>query len=336
MTTNLDTGASPIVPPLSFGVEIEFVMPDNPKTRMMKLNAMLLQETQELEEAFSGSELVSELDDLRANFFWEQGKVLESLSKGILESLNKENLNAHYGSYHGEQNMSSWFLCYDGSAGWEMVSPVLRHAEGLIEVMRMCEALQKMDAFCTADCGLHVHVDASMLNDEERANLVVFHHRLEQDYGLLNCLAATRRNNSNCQATSNEILENANTGRISLDELSAQDRFRSLNFRTRNGTVEFRRHEGTTCFYEVLSWILLCLFLVTNPVPANHAKDDTSLSEAVAVLGMLGNDDLVEWAARSLLERQDIERAIRGERSKRRLVAYLEEATVRDQHMFEF
>lgn len=56
-----------------------------------------------------------------------------------------------------------------GSA--EVVSPVLRGAEGLRQVRKVCNALQKFGATVNKSCGLHVHVGAEGLSFSQISNI---------------------------------------------------------------------------------------------------------------------------------------------------------------------
>merc|ERR1712107_387812 len=81
------------------------------------------------------------------------------------------------------------------------------------------------------------------------------------------------------------------------------DKQRALNILSAHRTVEFRRHEGTVIYEDVLSWVLLCLFMVSASSSLRLERGFRDLEEAFEALGMFHNGDLVSWAANYLLAR---------------------------------
>jgi len=67
-----------------------------------------------------------------------------------------------YQGIAGEKSYQVWNVEYDGSVGWEVVSPVLRDEEGCAEVVRACEALEaeaaRQGLRVNHQTGLHLHV----------------------------------------------------------------------------------------------------------------------------------------------------------------------------------
>merc|ERR1711918_34539 len=99
----------------------------------------------------------------------------------------------------------------DGLVGIEIISPILHGFDGLREVKTMCEALDKMGAICSVECGLHVNVDAKDIDGEHRASLVLLYNSLEEN-GLLDCVAEWRLSNRHCQSLDPQLIKFARAG----------------------------------------------------------------------------------------------------------------------------
>lgn len=92
---------------------------------------------------------------------------------------------------------------------------------------------------------------------------------------------------------------------------SSSDKYRALHLFTTHGTVEFRRHEGTTQYQDVLSWIVLCLTMVSSST-RGHSRarwtgsqySDKNLRDAFMALGLFDRGNLTTWSANYLLALQ--------------------------------
>jgi len=74
-----------------------------------------------------------------------------------------------------------WKVVPDGSAQWELVSPIMQHAEGMKETKMMINALSKIQAstnsgllYVTKACGIHVHIGADDATGKKVANLIKY------------------------------------------------------------------------------------------------------------------------------------------------------------------
>lgn len=158
-----------------------------------------------------------------------------------------------------------------GENGNEIVSPVLRGQDGIEQIKKVCIALAKAGAKVNNSCGFHLHLGASDLNLENFKNLIKSH--IEVEAGFDSIVPNSRRANNNhyCKSLTSaarskqELLTKINAAG-SINELVRifNTRYLKLNLQsfTRQGTVEFRHHSGTTTFSKIRNWIMICARLV--------------------------------------------------------------------------
>lgn len=158
-----------------------------------------------------------------------------------------------------------------GGNGNEIVSPVLRGQEGIEQIKKVCIALNKAGAKVNNSCGFHLHLGASDLNLENFKNLIKSH--IEVEAGFDSIVPNSRRANNNhyCKSLTSaarskqELLTKINAaGSINEIVRCFNTRYLKLNLQsfTRQGTVEFRQHSGTTTFSKIRNWIMICARLV--------------------------------------------------------------------------
>merc|ERR1711977_809942 len=70
------------------------------------------------------------------------------------------------------------------------------------------------------------------------------------------------------------------------------------------GTVEFRRHGGTTNPVKTVSWILMCLCMVSASKQLHRKGYGSTLRGVLKAIGMFNNGALLDWAAKYLLVRE--------------------------------
>jgi len=221
---------------------------------------------------------------------------------------------------HAERCIPGNVLFGTPKQGWEVASPILYGHAGLREVKKMCETLEEIGADVEEyGAGLHVHVGVTDLDGEGVSGLILAHHHLEEEIdGILTLVAPHRKNNMNCEQTAQGLVDRARKGPLNLAEArslaqSEVSEF-SMGMSSLNlirgcpafGTVEFRRHQTTAKFQEVLSWVLLCLSMVSESRSFTNSACGNNLQEGFTALGMFRNGELIEWAAKHLLERYNV------------------------------
>ncbi|MCA1452852.1 amidoligase family protein [Bradyrhizobium sp. BRP22] len=171
----------------------------------------------------------------------------------------------------GGRPVTTWKVVSDasvsgGGAGLEFVSPVLKGADGLEQVRKICAALTSIGATVNTTCGFHVHVGArdQADNPEFFKNLLKLYGKFEE--ALDGIMPASRRGNANRYCASIvRYAPNVDRAR-SVQEVigTIPGRYHKLNLAAfkKHRTVEFRQHAGTVDGEKAVNWIVVCLKLV--------------------------------------------------------------------------
>lgn len=173
----------------------------------------------------------------------------------------------HDGSVH-PANPSTQIDC-------EIVSPILRGAEGLRQVIEVCATLEAKGHKVNATCGIHIHVgwNGAEMDAAALARLVCEVSYVERGlFAITGTKARERGANGMCYCKSiraNGTCEAATTK-------ARGDRYHALNLQNLaygKHTVEFRLFSGSTSALKIVGWTMACLGLVeravnnTRPVP---------------------------------------------------------------------
>lgn len=146
----------------------------------------------------------------------------------------------------------------------EIVSPVLKGAEGLAQVAAVLKKLEEMGHKVNASCGVHVHVGWSRnLPADALARLVCITSYVERG---LYAITGTKNRERGTYCGGVRKYGNAKDAKTRMD----YQRYHVLNltnlsYGTRE-TVEFRAFSGSTNATKVCGWIQVCLGLVERAI----------------------------------------------------------------------
>ena len=182
-----------------------------------------------------------------------------------VEVLTAVGINVSYEGYT-HQVMSSWKIVTDGSVtgtgtgrgtGLELVSPILKGEEGLVQLEKALNALDAAGAKVNTTCGLHVHIDTNGMDSTQRKN---FFNSYVRNQDLMDRLVSrSRRNNSYANRYDARNIEAyadaAGTGR------GGNGRYFTVNTCSlpKYGTLEFRQHQGTLNGKKAVAWVQMLL-----------------------------------------------------------------------------
>lgn len=203
------------------------------------------------------------------------------------------------GSYHGDTQAaglpSGWTAQYDGST-WagasrvacEFVSPVLRGAEGLRQVVEVVAMLNRLGAKVNASCGLHVHVGFDRRDEANIAKLKTLVANYET--------AIFATTGTKARERSRYCRPIQPYGRA--DRMMHSDRYQSLNLVSTRPTVEFRPFAGTLNAAKIVGHVWMCLGLVEQSI--NQKRIGKWTPKAVAETspinrGGIGITALTRW-----------------------------------------
>ena len=164
--------------------------------------------------------------------------------------------------FYNHNDMPIYKLTTDGSlqgdAAAECVTPPLSSKGGFSSLKACCKSLAEIGATTNRSCGLHVHIGAAALTDEEYCNVFVNYMRLET--AIESFLAPSRRgmNARWCASLrSHEARVLSATTKYEMLNALDGDRYHRVNPVAYNAhqTIEFRQHQGTTNYAKISHWV---------------------------------------------------------------------------------
>lgn len=193
----------------------------------------------------------------------------------LKEELKAQNIKAVFEGYT-HTTTSHWKIVTDASVtstgtgrtvGLEIVSPVLCGLDGIVQLQKVCEALNKAGAKVDRTCGLHIHLDARDLELKDWKNIIIFYYNYQDAIDML--LPKSRRGtrNSYCKRRSESELRDIQKAKTIDGLMSATwDRYKGVNTQSylRHGTIEFRQHSGTIEFEKIVEWLQFCLAVINK------------------------------------------------------------------------
>lgn len=145
----------------------------------------------------------------------------------------------------------------------ECVSPILSGRKGFDSLAACLTSLNEAGATVNRSTGLHVHVGAEELTDEQYVNVFANYKLLEEVIDSF--MAKSRRANDSqwCASLRNHDFSDCTTIEDVRCELR-YSRYHKVNAESydRHNTVEFRQHQGSTDFTKIKNWVNFCIKLV--------------------------------------------------------------------------
>lgn len=175
------------------------------------------------------------------------------------------------GGYHVGRQIpgfpQGWNAQHDGSlgaGGTEIVSPVLKGEDGLLQVAEVVAKLNAMGAKVNSSCGFHIHVGWNK-GVAELSRLVSVVANFEKAI-FASTGTKAREASHYCRSIKTDY-QNLSFGRdIRSLGCASRDRYHVLNISNlvsgAKPTIEFRAFAGTVNATKIISYIRLCLGLV--------------------------------------------------------------------------
>jgi len=212
-------------------------------------------------------------------------------------------LQYQYESYNHTDNKTYYKFVSDssihGANPIECVSPVLSGKSGLESLKKCCNTINAAGARVNVSTGLHVHIGAESLTDEQYVSVFVNYKMLETVIDTF--MAASRRGNG-CEWCKTLINSNFSWCHTKSDvrEVLHDSRYFKVNpcSYARHRTIEFRQHQGSTDFKKISAWVNFCAKLVAwskkhrlatpvasiNDIPFLTAREKAYLNRRAAEL----------------------------------------------------
>lgn len=202
----------------------------------------------------------------------------------ITEAARANNMPIAYEGYNHRDNTSYFKFVRDasiiGSNPIECVSPVLSSRDGFTKLENACKCLNEAGAQVNRSTGLHVHIGAANLTDEQYVSVFVNYQKLEKVIDTF--MAQSRRASHSrwCAGFSYHDFSYCHTKSAVAQELHF-DRYHKVNAESysRHKTIEFRQHQGTTDYKKISNWVRFCAKLVEWSKKNRLTADVQSIDE---------------------------------------------------------
>lgn len=165
--------------------------------------------------------------------------------------------------------------------GAEIVSsPMLFDTESKYSIEQLCYQLNKHKAYTNETCGLHVHVDASFVEDMTQAQAQRFFEHIRTLYAKHEDIFDSRvirgrQKDRNTYCRTMKYALAAKEDRCINYDLSRYVKLNTCSY-VQHGTIEFRQYHGTTDANEIIEWVKTCLLFV------NYARESFEATERAA------------------------------------------------------
>lgn len=206
--------------------------------------------------------------------------------------------------------MSNWKIVTDGSVsgagtgrgtGLELVSPILKGEEGLIELSKALDALHNAGAKVNTTCGIHVHVDTVGMNGMQRKNF--FNAYVKNQLLMDRLVSQSRRNNRNytCPFSNSQAEHYAN---LAEQGSLGNSRYWTVNVNSfpKYGTLEFRQHQGSLSGKKVVAWVQLLLGMAKTA----QATTTETYTEYTSVQALLEGNGINATTKAFILRREAV------------------------------
>lgn len=157
-----------------------------------------------------------------------------------------------------------------GRRACEFVSPVLKGADGIRQVLTVLRELNARGAKVNASCGLHVHVGFDASNRAALQRLITLAANFEK---AIYATTGTKNRERGSYARGVQALGNA----ASVQDQARHDRYRAINLQNllsgEQPTVEFRAFGGTLNATKIIGYVRMCLAIVERAIKAKRVTN---------------------------------------------------------------
>lgn len=187
--------------------------------------------------------------------------------ENLIAEAHQNGLQMNYEGYNHTDHTDNVFkLVTDSSVvglpnSIECVSPVINYGESDQIITSLANTLFMADAKINKTCGLHVHIGAANMTDDQYCNVFVNYMRLESL--IESFMPQSRRGSRWAQRLSNRAngVTLACSKRQMFDTLGSRYYEVNPDAYFRHRTIEFRQHSGTTDYVKITNWLAFCVKL---------------------------------------------------------------------------
>ena len=177
----------------------------------------------------------------------------------LIREVEQRSISISSEDYNHRDNKAYYKIVSDasiqGANGQEVVSPILKGKKGLNSLKMVCDSLNAIGARVNKSTGLHIHFDASTINDGHFIQIFKNYQKLE--FVIDSFMPCSRRANYNiyCKSLGGIHYDGCQTKSDVINYNGT--RYRKVNAESylRHKTIEFRQHSGTTEYEKIANWI---------------------------------------------------------------------------------
>jgi hypothetical protein len=191
----------------------------------------------------------------------------------LLKDIVNLDTNIGMGGTFTKFDKSLWRLVTDSTTKnmYEIQSCILNDESAYLlhKVTKVLVALEQFKRIkITNDCGLHVHLSAHDLSFQEVIQIVTLYKNYTTVIQKL--LSNTRAGNRHCETPISRQIEKWQRDEYLLNKMPTRE-LKSAKSYTVNplsyfyyNTIEFRQHESTIDFYEIMYWVYIVANMINN------------------------------------------------------------------------
>ena len=271
----------------------EWLSDPTPTTIIGNLDNMVIMTHAERPNNFDQLNLFPNVD-MRPNILKRFGIEIECLSESgyvdISNSLSNHDIYNDYDTRNIDDD--EWEITDDSSIrpktswenGYEIRSPILMEDQVDEQVTNVCKALEDVSAEINQTCGLHIHIDGRPFTLKEKAKIAAQYVRNQKTIDSI--MEKQRHHNTHARGWDEDWAKQIIQDIPNVEDLedvqmlvNPRDRYHKINFRTyQKGTIEFRQHQGTTYYKDIIQWKNFVTAFVEyarrNDFPATNTRDD--------------------------------------------------------------
>lgn len=226
---------------------------------------------------------------VRESFVFTFGVEIECLvlRESMISCAENNDMPFRYEGYNHRDNNHYYKFVSDssiiGANPIECVSPILKGKDGMKSLELCCKSLNEAGAQVNKSTGLHVHIGANGITDEQYVNVFVNYQKLE---GVIDSfMAHSRRANNNRYCKTIQGYDFTDCKNASFVYEKMQSRYFKVNPQSwyAHKTIEFRQHQGSTDFEKISNWVNFCMKLVAWS-KNNRLENEVSSIEEIPFL----------------------------------------------------
>lgn len=207
-----------------------------------------------------------------------------AIRRELTDKFTSEGVRYNFEGYNHTDNKEYYKFVSDsslrGNDTIECVSPVLGGKNGLKSLKACCNALNKAGVKVNKSCGMHVHIGAGKLTDEQYVNVFINYQKLERVIDTF--MAESRRANNSqwCKSLQGKDFETCRTRNDVMYAMNGS-RYYKVNALSygRHKTIEFRQHQGSTDYEKISNWVNFCAKLVKFSMNTRLTREINSVDE---------------------------------------------------------